>query len=70
MALVRAPIEGGPRKSFPGPPFFEVKMATYPDEPDPKRIKREIRVAVENCHELIGQLRHKLKQTGQDNDPE
>ena len=57
-------------KCFPGPPFFEVKMATHPDEPDPKRIKREIRVAVENCHELIGQLRHKLKQTGQDNDPE
>jgi len=45
-------------------------MATHPDEPDPKRIKREIRVAVENCHELIGQLRHKLKQTGQDNDPD
>jgi hypothetical protein len=44
-------------------------MATHSQEPDPKQIKREVRVAVENCHKLIGQMRRQLGQTGQDNDP-
>jgi len=45
-------------------------MATHPEEPhDLKETNRQLREALQDCHNLLERTRELLRRTQQDNDP-